>query len=729
MDNRPAETKVLLVSMPFGPLFLPSIGLGLLKSTLVSRQITTKEIYFTFQLAERIGALRYLNISNGEHSTSDLLGEWIFARSLFGSDPDGERRYIDDVVLGGSHAHSKRFSNFGSSPVDVTKSFVQEILQLRDQEEFLNECVEQVLALSPRVLGLTSVFQQQVASLALAQRVKLRSPETFIVMGGANCEGAMGLEIIKQFAFVDAVVSGEGETVFPDLVEAVLAGNSVGLMPGVHTRARSHLTLFSASPSNAPSIQEMDRLPYPDYDGFFEQFESSRKRLDVAYTPHVLFETSRGCWWAKAAHCTFCGLNGSNMNFRSKSAPRAMEELTHLTQRYPGCPVTVVDNILDMSYFRSFIPDLAARKMNLQMFYEVKSNLKRDQVRLLRDAGIRAIQPGIESLSTSILEQMRKGCTKLQNVQLLKWCKEFGVRAIWNILWGFPAESPDEYRLMAELIPLLVHLDPPQTAAPLRLDRFSPNFDHSSEFGFSNVKPYPSYFHVYPFAPEAVANLAYYFTFEYAQPQEPAVYTEPLLRAVASWQQHRSLSDLFSVDLDSHLVVYDARHAGLGRFYVLDTLSRALYLACERIQGSTSLRALDTSALGPHRSTEDVFILLDTLVESGLMLRENESYLSLAVPLGDYKPAKSTREHFINTVRAVGAAKEDHWVVPERCLNRIGGRDTENMVRRSTPDPMQLSPGHFFFEQGELAIDLAPLEMIDCNSVTMQLFQMAAGHA
>ena len=57
-----------------------------------------------------------------------------------------------------------------------------------------------------QLMGLTSVFQQQLGSLALAKRIKERAPETVIVMGGANCEATMGVETVRQFTFVDAIV-------------------------------------------------------------------------------------------------------------------------------------------------------------------------------------------------------------------------------------------------------------------------------------------------------------------------------------------------------------------------------------------------------------------------------------------------------------------------------------------------------------------------------------------
>jgi radical SAM superfamily enzyme YgiQ (UPF0313 family) len=139
------------------------------------------------------------------------------------------------------------------------------------------------------------------------------------------------------------------------------------------------------------------------------------------------------------------------MTYRSKSAPRALAELTHLATSYPGADIQVVDNILDLKYFKTLLPELAERKLNVSLFYETKSNLKKEQVRLLRDAGVKHIQPGIESFSDRVLKIMKKGVSGLQNIQLLKWCKEIGVEPLWNFLLGFPGESPDDYRQMPDL--------------------------------------------------------------------------------------------------------------------------------------------------------------------------------------------------------------------------------------------------------------------------------------
>ncbi len=72
--------------------------------------------------------------------------------------------------------------------------------------------------------------------------------------------------------------------------------------------------------------------------------------------------------------------------------------------------------------------------------------------------------------------------TALQNLRLLKWCAEIGVSAMWNLLYGFPGEAPEEYDRMVELIPSIVHLEAPNFSH-VQIQRFSPYFEKAAEFG------------------------------------------------------------------------------------------------------------------------------------------------------------------------------------------------------------------------------------------------------
>ena len=213
----------------------------------------------------------------------------------------------------------------------------------------------------------------------------------------------------------------------------------------------------------APQMQitDMDALPYPDMSDYFAMLARSAPGV----VPTMLMETSRGCWWGAKPHCTFCGLNGQTMTFRSKSAGRALDEIDALTRDNDCQLLSMVDNIMDMKYFRDLIPALADRTDIPSIFYETKSNLSRAQVRMLAKANIRILQPGVESLSDPVLKLMRKSTNALRNVQLLKWGREYGVSVEWNVLYHFPGECDADYDEMLKMMPLLTHLQPPSGLA------------------------------------------------------------------------------------------------------------------------------------------------------------------------------------------------------------------------------------------------------------------------
>jgi ribosomal peptide maturation radical SAM protein 1 len=611
---------VLLVSMPFGPLLSPSLGLSLLQPQVVARGLTCRCQYFTLGFGEVIGEKLYSKITSENRAMSrSFAGEWIFSHALYDWDETHDARYIAEVLL-------KPPSWLGRNTTrPPTKGEIRALHAARDAAgTFIDACADQVVAAQPRIIGFTSVFQQHLASLALARRVKQRLPDTFIVMGGANCEATMGVETVRQFAYVDAVVSGEGDQVFAELAARVAAKQPLDGLPGVITQASVAGPAGLGPAPTAPAVTDLDALPYPDFSDFFEQFE--RSRFGTEWQPSVFVETSRGCWWGERMHCTFCGLNGATMAFRSKSAPRALAELTHLATSHPGCDIQVVDNILDLKYFKTLLPDLAERKLNVSLFYETKSNLKKEQVRLLRDAGVLTIQPGIESFSDKVLKQMKKGVTGLQNIQLLKWCKELGVHPIWYLLIGFPRESPEDYFEMAALSARVCHLPRPSGVNMIRLDRFSPNFNEAGQLGFTRLRPLPFYEFLYDLPEPARHNLAYYFAYDYKVPQDVARYADPLVRSVHAWKTTWKNAELVSVDLDDRLFLFDTRPRAKAPVSVLSGEDRELYLTCDAITDSS---ALDDASAGRLR----------TIAMHGHMEHEGAKYLSLAVPIGDYQPS------------------------------------------------------------------------------------------
>lgn len=652
---------VLLVNMPFAFLDLPSIGLSLLRGGLEREGIATEILYLSIRFAERIGEDAYNGICYGTYP-HELAGDWVFAEAAFGPQAPGATEGYFDLLrrearpttsvrpppsaAGGvrtpdpAETVGKRGASrpWGYLP-DVTGELLERLSRARAAAApFLELWAGEIESRRPAVVGFTSVFIQHVASLALARRIKERLPDTTIVLGGANCEGSMGQALVDRCDHVDAVVSGEADLVFPEMVRRILAGRPYRDLRGVLTSADrgSLAVLQSPAAGNAPepvanamSVRDMDALPVPRYDDFFDQLEDSGAEC-FARAP-VLLETSRGCWWGERQHCTFCGLNGNDMAFRSKSPERALAELQDLVERHPGRPIRVVDNILDMAYFEDFIPALAELDLDLEIFYEVKSNLTKSQLRQLRDAGITTIQPGIESFSDDVLGRMRKGVRGLRNIQTVKWCTELGLFCEWNLLWGFPGEDPEEYRRMAGLFPLLSHLQPPVVCIPIRIDRFSPNFFAAEQMGFTSLTPYPAYRHVYPWPEEELSRLAYYFEYEYAGGQDPETYVGPARDAARLWQEIHPRSRLLGAMTAERLILWDSRPVATRPTHVLEGDEAGIYRLFDGIR--TRRGALEAweregdGSLSPGR----LDALLERWLEERILIGQGDRYLALAL--------------------------------------------------------------------------------------------------
>jgi radical SAM superfamily enzyme YgiQ (UPF0313 family) len=111
-----------------------------------------------------------------------------------------------------------------------------------------------------------------------------------------------------------------------------------------------------------------------------------------------LIESSRGCWWGQKHQCTFCGLNAHGLDYRAKSGERVVGEVVELACKHRTLRVDAVDNVIDSRSRDQMCSLLSATGYDFDLFYEVKTNLTRADIRALRAAGVRSVQPGVESL-------------------------------------------------------------------------------------------------------------------------------------------------------------------------------------------------------------------------------------------------------------------------------------------------------------------------------------------
>lgn len=604
--------EVALVSMPFASPQRPSIALGILKEALAQQNISARAFHADLWWAD-IASLP-LVATVGNLRVEGMLAEWVFSKAAFPDFNPDEDAYYKLVKL-------------ADSP-----DFRADIDFLRNRSpEFVDMTARALLAHKPKIVGCTSMFQQNTASLALLRRIKEFSPQTVTVMGGANCEEIMGRTLHQSFDWVDYVVNGEAEVIFPKLCSALLQDDPSAKidLPGVH--APWHRNTPPKKPPRRLTIENMDISPCPDYTDYFETLNSVAFRDSVA--PGVLVETSRGCWWGQKHHCTFCGLNGSGMNYRAKSGARAIDHFDRLAQRHGVKDFGIVDNIIDMTHLKTVLPDLIEADNGYTLFYETKANLRREQVALLAKAGAVWIQPGVESLHDDVLKLMDKGTTAMINVQLLKYSRESGVRLSWNILLGFPGEKDEWYDEVTEWLPLIAHLQPPGGVGMIRFDRFSPYHNTPAKFGIK-LRPLRSYFYIYPVAPAVMDDLAYFFEDKYHEIDLGARGQDGLQHAdfraeVRKWSiSHRDgLPPMLAMtDRRDEIILIDTRPVAPQRRVVLAGLDRLVYLACADAQSMANIIA----AL-PEESPDAIAEATQKLVARKLMLRLKDRYLALAL--------------------------------------------------------------------------------------------------
>jgi ribosomal peptide maturation radical SAM protein 1 len=502
-----APADALIVVPPFAGVERPALGPHLLQACARARGFEVSILYASLMLAAELGDELYQALAYAPSTW--LLGERIFAAEAFPGLP----------LLGrGAPLDAQLDCGANREVVDAAR-----IRALAERVPGWLDGVASAVASGPyRVVGCTTTFEQTAASFAFLRRLKRLRPDVITLLGGANCEGPMVDGLAALGGPVDHLFSGESEESFVELLAALRNGGPPA--PRV-IRGR-------------PCLQ-LDALPTPSFDDYYRQLEILPADGKLRQSGHVWlpYETSRGCWWGEKHHCRFCGVNGTTMRYRAKSAERVIADLRQLLDAHPTKKVCMVDNVMPRQYARTLLPALARElPAAAEIFYEVRPNLRLEEVIALKRAGVSIIQPGIEALDDALLRRMNKGVDVRQVLALLRYCASVELDVSWNLLYAFPGDDVGDYRATLELMALIQHLSPPSGPFHLSIDRFSPYFDAPAAHGISNVRPLPAAADVLPDGAAAEA-IAYHFLGEYRSgARERPEIVDALHAAVEGWQ-------------------------------------------------------------------------------------------------------------------------------------------------------------------------------------------------
>lgn len=543
--------KLAFAVMPWHALDVPCLASGILTAVACKSHPACEvaQVYANIGWADHLAQASSGDFTVDDYAllsndfVYDLAGEWVFSAALRGPSPQSVAAYRE---------------LFPGTP----EQFEKILFAYTRAPQFIADLAGEIAEAGVTALAISSTFTQNVACLALASAVKAIRPDIITMMGGGNCDGVQGEAIHRNFPCVDFVVRGEGETAFDALLTQLACERRTFLeVPNLCWRDGDRAI---ANPQVAN--ENMDTVPMPDYAAYFEQL--GRSGIQPHVQPALVIENARGCWWGQKHHCTFCGLNGSSMTFRSKSQARAVTEIAALAARHRTLDIVVTDNILDSNYFDEFLPTLQSCDWDLRMQYEIKANLKRPQIELMYAAGIRHVQPGIESLSSHVLRLMRKGVTGPRNVQALRDLEAANLTVSWNYLVGFPGETDADYTRIIAQLQHLHHLQPPRAGATrISLQRFSPFFNDPG-LGFAHKTPHAAYHLLYALAPRELEQIAFFF--ETAPAGIDAARVEELQAAIDRWiAAYNDGSQLVFDDTEDGIVIVDARQPGAAKRTVL----------------------------------------------------------------------------------------------------------------------------------------------------------------
>lgn len=600
--------------MPWADPSLPSLGCGLLQAQLQKNGVPCDTLY-----ANLIAVKALENGALYQAVLHRLEAELIYSGIYYGEKELAAEKLAKLLPLG---------SNSGNKWTTETYSSL-----LAKSEQALEVIVTGVEWRKYDIIGFSLMFQQTLSSLCLAKRIKELYPCKTIIFGGAACDHVMGPGILRSFSEVDFTYSGEADDFIAPLIRQIRVNREQEspqyTIPGLALRnARGEVEwLGQAAPT--PSLND---LPYPDYSDYFEQLKTLR--LD-SFSPSLYIETSRGCWYGQKKTCRFCGVNGSSIKYRSKEPDRAVDEILELSRRHNTTLFRASDNVLDRGYFKTLLPKLAQlrheQSYNLSFLFEIRSPLTQNEARLLRDAGVVVVQPGIESLSDNVLRLMRKGVSAIQHVQLLKFLAEMEIHAIWNILSMSPGEKPQDYDEMVALTEYISHLPiPGMNFTPIRLERFSPYFNDPEEFGISDVKPDPLYREIFPNNHVDIENLAYRFTFMHSGSRDEKLLAsqKALVGALENWQANYTPWLLTYSQGPDFIRILDRRpnNGSSERIITLRGVQAKIFKFCNEAKPFTRITEQFSGDVGQ----EVVPQFLKNMVSLRLMYRSGaDQYLSL----------------------------------------------------------------------------------------------------
>ncbi len=280
------------------------------------------------------------------------------------------------------------------------------------------------------LVGVTAFSYSLRHVYALVERIKslTRAP---VALGGPHVSVSR-LQVFKDCP-VDLAVKHEGELTTLELLGALTRPEpDLAQVQGLMWRRGADLV----ENADRPLIEDIDTLPYPDYESF------GLERYPCAKSKALPFITQRGCVYK----CNFCSVPVSmGSSFRARTPEKTVAELEHWHAK-GWRHFQINDDVFNLHPPRviEICRLIVERKLDLtwELYNGMRVNAVNEELLdWMKRAGCRLISYGCESGSPRILKIIRKGLTKEMVTKAVGLTHKAGISCSVNFIVGHPTET------------------------------------------------------------------------------------------------------------------------------------------------------------------------------------------------------------------------------------------------------------------------------------------------
>ena len=373
---------------------------------------------------------------------------------LFVNPPDENKvkEYASEKDDGEEYIGSDDFGHFPPLGLLYVISYLEN--NTENHEIFFKDCIAEHIShkelkniianIKPDLLALTSFTVSLVDVVIAAKTCKEITPNCHVCLGGHH-PIAFPFEASK-LKEVDSVVVGEGEIVFTELVNSIENGQDITNIKGVYTSESIEKYVNNTLPRDkrflnkvsvpAAYVDDIENLPIPNRD--YISHIKYKSTIGVSNKLATMI-SSRGCPYK----CTFCDV--PIKTHRRISPEKVVDEMFDC-QKKGYDEIHFYDDLFNITPQRliDICDEIDKRQLKITWDFRGRVNgVNQESLRRFKKSGGRMISFGIETASTEGLKVLRKGSTVKQNIDALKWCREFGIVSVADYMIGLPFEKTD----------------------------------------------------------------------------------------------------------------------------------------------------------------------------------------------------------------------------------------------------------------------------------------------